>query len=287
MPGEPFPTLEVGDGASAAARQDGVLARRLHLQFVRQYGVWRGAVRELWRFKWREHRGREVLGAYRTRRGVPYFIRHVHDTGIFHEVFIPGEYEPPPAVARLISSLGRPPRVLDLGGNIGLFAVWCRDRWPGARVVSVEPDPDNLELLRRTAGAGEGIDVVAACAGREDGSVRFVAGKFCESHVADSDSTEATIEVPCVDVFPMARSADVVKMDIEGSEWEILADARLADPQLAPVWVIEWHIDRCPSADPTAAARSALQDAGFDVLGERPHPAATPGYGTFWAIRAA
>ncbi len=280
----PAPT----SGPVSPRPKEGAAARRLHLQFIREYGAWRRAVRELWRFKWRERRGLETVGAYHTRRSaVPYFIRHVHDIGIFHEVFIPGEYEPPPAVAERVASLGRPPRVLDLGGNIGLFAVWCRDRWPGAHVVSVEPDPENLELLRRTAGGGEGIDVVPACATCRDGSIRFVAGKFCESHVAGSESLEETIEVPCVDIFPLAQSADVVKMDIEGSEWEILADPRLADPRVASMWVIEWHVDRCSEPDPKSAARAALQGAGFEVLGERPHPDSTPGYGTLWAIRPA
>jgi FkbM family methyltransferase len=248
-------------------------------------------VRELWRFKWREHRAQGAAGAqgtvsaYHTRRGaVPYFIRHgTRDIGIFSEVFIVGEYEVPPAVADRLAALGRPPRVLDLGGNIGLFAVSCRERWPDAHVVSVVPDPKNLALLDRTASATEGIEVVRACAGCNDGSVRFVGGKFGESHVAGAESPEETIEVPCVDIFPMAQLADLVKMDIEGSEWEILADRRLASLP-ASVLVMEWHDQRCPHPDPRAAAHAALQDAGFEVLCEH-QP--LPSNGTLWAMRAA
>jgi FkbM family methyltransferase len=240
-------------------------------------------VRELWRFKWREHRGEEVVGAYHTRRGaVPYFIRHgTRDVGIFSEIFIAGEYDPPPAVAERLAALGRPPRILDLGANIGLFAASCRERWPGASVVAVEPDPENLALLRRAAQGG--IEVIPACAADHDGSVRFVAGEFAESHVAGAESLEETIEVPCVDVFRLASSADLVKMDIEGSEWEILADPRLASVG-AQAWVMEWHDKRCPHHDPSAAAHAALRDAGFEVLGEhRP----IPSNGTVWALRPA
>jgi FkbM family methyltransferase len=244
-------------------------------------------VRELWRFKLRERRGRGVVGAYHTRSGaIPYFIRHgTRDIGIFSEVFIVGEYEPPPAVIERLALLGRPPRVLDLGANIGLFAVLCRERWRGAQVVSVEPDPENLALLRRTAGEAQGIEVIAACAGREDGTVRFVAGKFGESHVAAAESAEDAVELPQVDIFPIAQSVDLVKIDIEGSEWEILADPRLASLS-ASVLVMEWHATHCPHPDPSAAAHAALKEAGFEVVCER-QPAANDGVGTLWAMRTA
>jgi FkbM family methyltransferase len=257
------------------------VARRL--RFLREYGVWRRAVRELWRFKWRENRARPVVGAYHTRAGkVPYFIRHAtRDVGIFSEIFIAGEYDPPAAVIERIAALGRPPRIVDLGANVGLFAASCRERWRGASVIAVEPDPDNLELLRRTAQGTDEIEVIEACASNYAGSVRFVAGEFAESHVASDQSTLDTIEVPCVDAFDVARAADIVKIDIEGSEWEILADMRLASLPAQAV-VMEWHDKRCPHEDPSAAARAALRDGGFEVLCEnRP----VPTNGTVWALR--
>jgi FkbM family methyltransferase len=269
------------DGPPVPAPSQRSIARRL--RFVREYATWRRAVRELWRFKWREHRARAVVGAYHTRRGaVPYFIRHgTRDVGIFSEIFIAGEYDPPPAVLQQLAALGRPPRILDLGANIGLFAAACRERWPGASVTTVEPDPENLELLRRTADDCDAIEVVAACATNYDGSVRFVAGQFAESHVADAEALEDTIEVPCVDAFRLAQSADLVKIDIEGSEWEILADPRLASLS-ARAWVMEWHDKQCPHPDPRAAAHDALREAGFEVLSEhRP----VPSNGTIWALR--
>jgi FkbM family methyltransferase len=145
----------------------------------------------------------------------------------------------------------------------------------------VEPDPENLELLCRTAALGE-IEVVPACAANHEGSVRFVAGEFAESHVAGAESDEQdTIEVPCVDAFRLAASADLVKIDIEGSEWEILADPRLASMD-AQALVMEWHDKQCPHPDPRMAAHAVLQDAGFEVLCEH-RPVASNG--TIWALR--
>jgi FkbM family methyltransferase len=274
------PPAALGEPVLAAPSTSSV-ARRL--RFLREYGVWRRAVRELWRFKWRENRARPVLGAYHTRGGaIPYFIRHgTRDVGIFSEIFIAGEYDPPAAVAERMAKLGRPPRILDLGANVGLFAASCRERWPGASVTAVEPDPENLELLRRTAEGTKEVEVIAACASNHDGSVRFVAGEFAESHVAEDETLEETIELPCVDMFVLAQSADLVKIDIEGSEWDILADARLASLP-AQALVMEWHDKACPHEDPSAAAHAALNDAGYEVLCEH-RPVASNG--TVWALR--
>lgn len=268
-------------GAPAARRRESVLHRRL--RFIRTYGSWRAAVRELWRFKWREHRAEQLVGCYHTRAGrIPYFIRHAtRDVGIFSEIFIAGEYEPPGEVAERLAALSRAPRILDLGANVGLFAAFCRERWPGATIISVEPDPENLAVLRQTAADGDAIDVIEACATCRDGTVRFVAGHFAESHVAVAENASETIEVPAVDVFRLAQSADLIKIDIEGSEWEILADPRLASLPAEAI-VIEWHDKQCPHADPSQAARAALQATGYRVLSER-QP--VPSNATIWALR--
>jgi FkbM family methyltransferase len=253
------------------------------LRFVKTYANWRRGVRELWRFKWRENRRMKMVGGYHTRSaGVPYFVRHTtRDIGVFSEVFVLGEYEPPAEVATWLSTLGRPARMLDVGGNIGLFATYARDRWPGTSVVSIEPDPDNLEILRRNASQGPDLEVVAACASTHDGTLRFVAGQQAGSHVANGASSEETIEVPCVDVFRLAESADLIKMDIEGSEWSILADSRLAGVP-ARALVMEWHELLCPHPEPRAAAREALERAGFTVIADRED---FPEVGMMWAVR--
>lgn len=240
-------------------------------------------MRELWRFKWRENRRRRVVGVYHTRGGgVEYFIRHAtRDVGVFSEIFLYAEYQPPEVVAERLAALGRPPRVLDVGGNIGLFSAFARERWPGAQVVSIEPDPGNLELLHRMNEGSAAVEVIEACAGVQAGTVRFVPGLDGWSHVEDGEPDETAIEVACVDVFPLAETADLVKLDIEGSEWKILDDDRLRT-RAPPILVLEWHDMLCPYEDPGRAARRALERAGFEVVAEHTRP---PQTGTLWAVR--
>ena len=44
------------------------------------------------------------------------------------------------------------PVILDIGANIGSFAAWAIQRWPGCFVHRYEPLPANFELLRLNLG---------------------------------------------------------------------------------------------------------------------------------------
>ena len=57
-----------------------------------------------------------------------------------------------------------------------------------------------------------------------------------------------------------------MKIDIEGGEWAILADERLAAAG-AMVIVMEWHARNSPSDDPHHAATALLERAGYTVVG--------------------
>jgi FkbM family methyltransferase len=208
-----------------------------------------------------------------VRRGTP-------DIFTLYETHAAGLYEPPPEAALALARRGAAPRVMDLGGNIGLFALFALGRWPGATVTSYEPDPANLEVLRRTAqaNADAGWHVVEAGAGCADGAMDFLTGHFAVSRAA-SPSDKGTVRVPVRDVLPGIASCDLMKMDIEGGEWPILADARLAQGGPAAV-VMEYHSWGCPGPDPEAAARAALEAAGLRV---GPALADGVGSGTLWA----
>lgn len=224
-------------------------------------------------------RGR--LGAYRLPGSeVVVCVRHrSRDVEILDEVLTPPfDYEEPAAVAQRLSRRGL--RVLDLGGNVGLFAAWALDRYDVAELVSFEPDPTNLPILRRCRARNPAAawTIVEACAGTAPGEVAFVAGEGADSRVA-FDAATGTVTVPVVDVLPALRG-DLVKIDIEGSEWDLLVDPRLAEAPV-DVLVIEWHAHGCPAPDPFGAAVRALETAGFTVHGEDHGHS----HGSLWAWR--
>ena len=240
-------------------------------------------VRQSAAFTAREALRRHGLFLYTLREnGLRVALRHrTGDVVTLGEVWRNRDYDPP---AEVTAAIGSPERVVDLGGNIGLFALHALGLWPDARVVSYEPDPINAAVLRRSLQANELHDrwrLVEAAAGAADGDVRFAAGRDALSHVVEDGEGGATVTVPVADVLDEVAAADLVKIDIEGGEWAIVGDPRFAARPPRAV-VLEYHPRGCPDGDPHGAIRAAVEAAGLrhaDIWRR------DDGHGMLWAWR--
>ncbi len=243
----------------------------------------RGVLADPVRFAVLEFLGRDGRGALHRLRGsaLQVALRHrSRDVDILDELWCrQPAYEPPAEVAALLAD-GM--SVLDLGANVGLFGVFVLDRFPAARLTSVEPDPFNLPVLERCIAANAAGDwtLLRACASTHEHEVWFAAGRYADSRIVDGPSGGA-ISVAAVDTFALIEGSDFVKIDIEGGEWAILDDPRFA--AVTPsVFVLEWHQEGCPHDDACAAAVDAMRAAGYQVRAE----GAGCSHGMVWAWRA-
>jgi FkbM family methyltransferase len=223
-------------------------------------------VRSPARFVWRELSASGRLATYVLRRSRrPIYIRHnTADPLVLEEIFYSGHYRLPDDAARFLDGLGRPPRVVDLGANIGLFGVWVLDRFPGAEITAFEPDPTNAEIARRCIdanGVGDRWRLLEAAASNRDGRITFLAGEFSRSRIEPGADG---IEVEAIDVFPYLEGVDFAKIDIEGGEWALLQDSRFRELRV-PVLVVEYHDDQAPTEDPRGAALAVVREAGYEA----------------------
>ena len=243
-------------------------------------------VRESLRFAARELAGRRRLAGYRLRTsGRLVYVRHgTPDVVTLDEVFYSRDYEPPLPVEAILESLRRPPEVLDLGANIGLFGVFVLERFPRARITAFEPDAANTEVLHRCVAANDHSGawrVVEAAAANHDGTVAFSSGRFALSRVELPEALVDAGHVRAVDVFPYLSRADLLKMDIEGGEWAILGDRRFGRGAPAAL-VLEYHPHLCPEPDPRRAATRIVASAGYELeVGDQ----LADGSGILWAWR--
>ena len=252
---------------------------------VRAFGIVHRArmVEQPLRFALREWRRAPQPARYRPRgAAVDVYLRHgTSDLDILDEVFGRGLYRLPDPVRAALADRGRPPRVLDLGGHIGLFGAWALGELGPTELTAVEADPANAALLRRTIEAGPGperwrlLPVVAAA---RDTQLPFVAGAFAESRVAEGSGAPLRA---ARDVLPLMAEADLVKIDIEGGEWALLTDPRFAGLPTAAL-VIEYHPAGCPDPDPQAFVHRLLRDAGYRTREIADVPL---GAGMLWAWR--
>jgi FkbM family methyltransferase len=153
-----------------------------------------------------------------------------------------------------------------------------------SRLVGYEPDRANLAMLRDNLAGCPRLGewrLVEACAGAADGEVSFLEGQLQESRVVPGEGGPGSRMVPVVDAYRDLDEADWVKIDIEGSEWDIIGDSRFREIP-AQVVVLEYHQWLCPGDDPRRKATDALTGAGYSVWGKGEH---VPGYGELWGMR--
>jgi FkbM family methyltransferase len=259
------------------------------------------------RFTLRELLRRRTTAEYVLHDGLVTVIRHpLLDMFVLEEVFRERVYEFPPGLAARLRSAAEPPLVADLGGHVGLFGLFALEQLPDARIVSFEPDPRNSEVLRRciSANGRQGQwELVQAGAASEAGAAEFSSAYqlsgLSSQHdaitsglrpliratfpfLADSEMMRAErVQVPLVDVLPVLADADLIKMDVEGSEWSILADKRFSSLDASAI-VLEYHAAACPEDDAEGYLRRLLERAGFVV--DRLEPDAH-GAGIVWGVR--
>jgi FkbM family methyltransferase len=164
-------------------------------------------------------------------------------TTVWH-VFFSGEYSVP---ANACS-------ILDLGANIGAFAVWAAEKFPQARIWSVEPFPSTFDRLKDNLGRNNFGDRVsceqlAVCG--KDGVVRFDAteGKrsYCRTILSETNSADTpSIEVLALCLKSLLDRLDIdqldcLKMDVEGAEYEILLNADSSTLKRIKVITMEYH----------------------------------------------
>ena len=157
--------------------------------------------------------------------------------------------------------------VLDIGANTGVYSLLALSANPSCRVVAWEPFPANYEKLARNvalnglAGRAE-LRREAAC---ESNVTSFLEpNENWTMHAISSAPSGSAIPVlsTTVDsVIPEGLPVDLVKMDVEGREYEALSGATRMLAESQPAILIEIQPD-CPTRSQTIAL---LEGLGYSI----------------------
>jgi FkbM family methyltransferase len=148
------------------------------------------------------------------------------DEGVVHCVLIQQDYTP--------SGFGIEPddTVIDIGGNIGCFAVLAAKRAPHGRVLVFEPEHENYTLLCRNVRANRltNVEAVHAAVAGRSGTATLFKAQHGPLHTTiarrlddatGSDEVWATSLPEIFDRYQVS-TCNFLKMDCEGAEFEIL-----------------------------------------------------------------
>ncbi|MEZ5420748.1 MAG: FkbM family methyltransferase [Vicinamibacterales bacterium] len=148
------------------------------------------------------------------------------DVLLYRQIFERHEYDVP---------VSRAPRVIvDAGANVGLSAVYFAHRFPDARIIAIEPEAHNFALLAHNVADYPNVVPVKAALWHENtvvdlfdpgvGPWGYVVGHRDAGLGAWRQFTDAVTLDKVMHTHGLDR-VDLLKMDIEGSEREVLADA--------------------------------------------------------------
>jgi FkbM family methyltransferase len=185
-------------------------------------------------------------------------------------LFTPQMYEAPEraALATAIVTAGRPFVFVDVGANVGLFSLFvAATAGPDAKIIAVEPEPENLRRLRFnvTANPGLPIAVLPVALDEAPGMVAIEANYRDRGGTRTLPSERGTVEaLTLLEALKRegASYVDALKIDVEGAEDRILVPFFRDAPQsLWPRLVIiedsraSWRVDLF----------SGFADHGYDI----------------------
>lgn len=170
--------------------------------------------------------------------------------------------------------------VFDVGAHVGYFSVLCSVLSKGGRVVAIEPNPANIDLLQRTINANPGLDIciVPKAASSGMGWTEFVLyekekeihnpsmlGRLQDVAPRGQDiGNKILVETITLDSIAISAGLwpNVVKIDTEGAEALVVSGMRaILAHRPYPIIIIEFHNEKSE-----AECIDLLRKDGFQVL---------------------
>jgi FkbM family methyltransferase len=169
-----------------------------------------------------------------------FHVDSLGDLRVLYEVWALRLYDVP--------SLESAETIIDAGANIGASVAFFKARRPGASIDAYEPDPATYRKLVRNVGGMPGVTLHRAAIWDADGEAVLYSSKqgWDSSLVTPAGKP---VQVPCRLLQSARRDArfgrvDLLKLDIEGGEFAVLAAPQALDGIAA--LVAELHFDLVP-----------------------------------------
>lgn len=176
-----------------------------------------------------------------------------------------------PELAMLGSFVGKGGIAADIGANEGIYAFALSAL--GAKVHAFEANPTFADFAKRMLSARATVHEVALSneAGRasfyvplaNDGSELHLAGNLKNSHSQFERQTVINVDVRTLDSFALTN-VQFIKVDVEGSELEVLAGARDTIMRDHPALLLE--LLSGTYKDPLAVTREVCEKYGYTAF---------------------
>lgn len=214
---------------------------------TRNLGIRGASVYALQRARLRFVRDRRLLSLVTPYAKFPLQCRaNTSDLRVFRQIFVEREYS-------CLDDVRASDLIIDCGANVGYSSAYLLSRFPDCRVIAIEPDPGNFELMSRNlAPFGDRVQMRRAAVWSHPARLRlsevpYRGGREWARQVRECrDGEEA--EVPAVSIGSLLEERkhsriSILKMDIEGAEAVVFSSNYESWIDLVDNIVIELHDD--------------------------------------------
>jgi FkbM family methyltransferase len=161
------------------------------------------------------------------------------DRLVFEQVFIRREYECPYYDRQ-------PTTIIDGGPNIGLSSVYFANRYPSARILAIEPDEANYQVLVRNSAQYANIRPLRAALWPVSGKLAITnptqdSWAFRMKEVQNEKDASVHAITMEESVEWAGGSISILKLDIEGGEHQLFGAANLDWLEQVEALIVEPH----------------------------------------------
>ena len=153
----------------------------------------------------------------------------------FREIFVDRIYE--------FATDAAAPRIVDAGSNIGLSLLFFKHRYPDCQLTGFEPDPNVFKAVQQNMKSFQHCDIelVQKAVWTEETVLTFQSEGADAGHLSSEPDGSGVISVDACSLRPfLQQPVDFLKMDIEGSEVDVLLDCADDLPRVSNLFV-EYH----------------------------------------------
>lgn len=157
--------------------------------------------------------------------------------------------------------------IIDAGANIGLFSVLYARKFSQASIIAVEPEQENSCMLLKNIKNLNGVKFLRGGVWSRNCYLNVHESRtgewgFTVSECSREDADVRAFSIPGIMKKYGFPYIDILKVDIEGSEYEIFKDKKCLEwLPLVKVLIIETHDRKIPGCE--AAVMRRMKHLGF------------------------
>lgn len=157
--------------------------------------------------------------------------------------------------------------IIDAGANIGTAAIWFANYIQNSRVVAIEPEENNYNLLMKNTRKYKKIRTIQGAVASTNGIMKLHdpgRGEWGYMVVDEGNIPVTTLTIPSLMLLEPKAAPYICKIDIEGGEKELFS-ANTDWVDLFPLIIIELHEWMLPGQNCEDNFRKVISKYNFEM----------------------